>query len=30
MPPFPDRLLLPLAFEPARLAAGMANFGRAE
>jgi hypothetical protein len=30
MPPFPDRLRLPLEFDPARLAAGMVNFGRAE
>jgi hypothetical protein len=27
---FPDRLRLPLEFDPARLAAGMASFGRAE
>jgi hypothetical protein len=27
---FPDRLRLPLEFEPERLAADMANFGRAE
>lgn len=27
---FPDRLHLPLAFDPVRLAAEMANFGRAE